>query len=521
MQSIVVGPPTAGRGLGVMSSPAWRRCLAGCGRAALTVMTAGTLVAAPSGAQAAGYTLLEGTDAALRADVAWLVDRRVLSLPLASWPLPERTLREAMARGRRDGLAEADVHALGRVAAALARAQWPARVFAEINTGAHPDLAAEGSVQGRFVSGVALQGGAGAAGGRLRLSMLDDPLGDGGAWIALDGSYAAVASDEAVLWGGVVDRQWGPGFFGSPVLSAAASPVPAVVLRRVADDAPSTSWLRWVGPWGYEVSIGQFQHYEPERALHTGIRLYARPLAGLELGFGGAVQWGGKGRPRGLDALWNALWGRTAEDDEREEDASNEIAGFDLRWSGLTAGGSPWVVYGHFVGEDVGRVLPLKYFGLVGAQVKAASPVGRLEWTIEATDTIYGGELDPVNDSGCSPAYRHDQYLDGYYHRRLPLGSTFGGGSQAVQVGLAWVPSAVGVVERLGLVASAARLNKCGAEPLHAAYAERGTLAALAVHTQGGGAGWRWTLGASVQDAPGQPRPLGSLLGRLEFRLQP
>lgn len=507
---------------------AWQFDMVGCSRwpgiRSRCKCVAAAIVATAAGsnhAHAADYTLLSGSDSALRADVAWLVDRRILSLPLATWPLPERTLRVAVANRRPGPLGSMDRIALSRVEEALARAQWPAYAFAGLNSASHPDLTAAGGVRGRARGGIGVQGGEGAIGGQLRLSALADSLGDGGAWQVLDGSYAAVGTAEAMAWAGVVDRHWGPGVFGSPVLSNAASPVPVVALRRVADDAPQTPWLRWIGPWGYELSLGELQHYDPAHTLLTGIRLYARPVRGLELGLARSFQWGGRGRPRGLDAFWEALWGRTADNDERGADASNEVAGFDLRWSALTEGGTPWVLSGQFVGEDVASsgALPLKYFGTIGLQVKPVGESGRYEWTIEAMDTTYGRNFNPFDDDGCRPAYRHDQYVDGYYHRRLPLGAAIGGGGEAFQIGVAWVPLASRAVERVSAIASTAHLNRCGPEPLNAAFYDPGRLNAFSLRIEGSDPDWRWMVGLSLQRAPGDPRPRGAVLASVELRL--
>ena len=52
---------------------------------------------AGAGADEGGLSLLAPSDRGLRSDLAWLVDRGVLQLPLGTWPLPSSALRAAWA----------------------------------------------------------------------------------------------------------------------------------------------------------------------------------------------------------------------------------------------------------------------------------------------------------------------------------------------------------------------------------------------------------------------------------------
>ncbi len=78
------------------------------------------LLAAQAGV-ASNAGLIEASERELRADLAWLADRRVLSLPLTTWPLPILTLQTALARMQSSELSEADRAALERTRRALAR----------------------------------------------------------------------------------------------------------------------------------------------------------------------------------------------------------------------------------------------------------------------------------------------------------------------------------------------------------------------------------------------------------------
>ena len=98
-----------------------------------------------------------------------------------------------------------------------------------------------------------------------------------------------------------------------------------------------------------------------------GMRVYARPFAGVELGLSRHLQWGGEGRPRGTRALADAVLARTnVEDAERGSDPSNELAGIDLRLAGRSEGGWAWVGHAQLIGEDEASKLPSRRIATAG-----------------------------------------------------------------------------------------------------------------------------------------------------------
>lgn len=88
-----------------------------------------------------------------------------------------------------------------------------------------------------------------------------------------------------------------------------------------------------------------------------------------------------------------------------------------------------------------------------------------------------------------------------------------GGGGRSIALDLAWVPSAGQVVDRVATGAMWARLNEYGAEPLHVAYPEPGSLRALTLRVEGRRPGWRWKVGVSVQRTPPGDTTAGLLFG--------
>ncbi|MBA3624936.1 MAG: hypothetical protein H0W48_10905 [Methylibium sp.] len=474
------------------------------------------------GAADTGPALLTPDDVALREDLAWLVDRRVLGLPLSTWPLPAAIVQAAIAPTRERDWPALDADVLARVERAVARHTAPASAGLKVNTARHAALDGDRAARGAADASVGLRTHGERWSVRLQVNAHGHPLSHTKQQGSLDGSYAVLALRSTLPSFGAVDRWWGPGRYTSPVLSNAARPFPAVTLRRARDAAPGWGGLRWIGPWGYEFSLGQLQHYEPARPRMLGLRLYARPLAGVEIGLIRQIQWGGQGRPGGLSALRDALLGDSniADPDLRaSNDPSNELAGFDLRLSHLDAGGRAWVGHLQLIGEDEAHNLPSRYIMTAGLQLKHPWQGGRVEWSAEGTDTM-NRRLLVREVSQLQPAYTHGTYTDGYYHQGLPIGAHIGGGGRIYTAGLLWVPDCASPCRRWRLTAFDARVSEAGREAVNASFGEPGDVHGLALRTESQAANFDWYLGLSLQRYRAGPRPDAGVQFGIEFPLQ-
>jgi hypothetical protein len=485
-------------------------------------LIAGALLALAGNASGAdsGAAIIEAGERELRADLAWLADRRVLSLPLTTWPLPMLMVQAAIARVEAADLSPADRAALERTRRALERIVGPVTVAASFNTARHPSLDGQTSTRARSELSLALSRFDESTALKLRISKQDAPLQDPSPSVLLDRSYLGVALAQTMVMFGSLDRWWGPGLYASPILSDAASPIPSLMLRRMSDTAPTFALLEWLGPWGYELSLGRLQNYTPSGSRTIGLRIFSRPLSGLEIGASRSITWAGEGRPDGARALFNALTGRSNTDDPiGNPDPSNELAGFDLRVSLPTAAGA-WVGYTHVVGEDEADYAPSRLIGTLGTQYKHAVGEHRLEWSAESTDTELGRlfGLKPMGRRGS--AYRHSTYVDGYFHRGLPIGATIGGGGISVTLGVAWVAPPGHPLDRVSVSATEARINQDGPDALNLAFGEPARLHAVSFRVQSAGRAARWHLGLSMQRLqPAARREIG-VIGGVEVPLE-
>jgi hypothetical protein len=472
--------------------------------------------AGPTWAQASDALLIDASERGLRTDIEWLADRRVISLPLTTWPLPMATVREAMEAASSRPTTATERDALGRIEAALQRLQAPATASFEVNTGPHLSFDGESAPRARAEAAVAVQHAGDRVAGRLRLSANDDSLARQVGRASLDGSYVATLWRGVSFSYGLLDRWLGPGRYASPLLGDSAPPVPTVTMRRAVDDRPGWDLLRWVGPWGYEISIGQLQRYTPAQARTLNLRAYMRPLDGLEIGASRFIYWAGDGRPSGFSALTDALLGRSnIPRGSDQEDPSNEIAGFDVRYARPNGFGGANVVYAHLLGEDEKNYQPFKRFGTIGAQFKMVRGGDRHEWTLEATDT-HLSQFFATHDY-LGSAYRHSTYTDGHYHRGLPLGAPIGGAGQSLSLGWAWMPAPGRGFDRFTLVGTYAEVSENGRMDINRSFPETGRVHSLQARLEGHRrGGMRWFVGPSYQHATAAERPDIGLVGGVE-----
>lgn len=464
--------------------------------------------------------LVDAGDAGLRGDLAWLADRGVIDLRLGTWPLPLAVVNHALEKVRTSPATPADLDALDRVRTALSR-QTAAAFGWRVNSARHPSIGDDGAGRAEQTAYAQIGGGDDGRGWawRLRGNAQARPIGDQSSGVTLDGSYVAAAVGGAIVSLEANDRWWGPARYGSPILGNAAPPVPAIAVRRASDEAPASRWLAWLGPWNYELLVGRPSGYEPRGANTIGIRLSARPVAGVEVGLSRYIYWGGNGRSKSLGSLRDALLGDSNIDDPATQgpDPSNEIAGVDVRWS-VPVGQATWIGYGHFVGEDEADAAPSKLMATLGLQLKQVVGAQRLEWTAESSDTRLGRLFGFGNDNQ-QTGYQHGTFVDGHYHRGLPVGAFIGGGGLVYSLGLALVPTDSAAKLRYEARVWSAKASEFDFDRINAAYGTSAKARGVLVQTSGETALLRWNVGVSVQryDAPG--RRTAGVLAAIELPL--
>jgi len=297
--------------------------------------------------------------------------------------------------------------------------------------------------------------------------------------LRFDDTYLAGIVGNWQLGVGAVDRWWGPGWQSSLTLSNNARPVPGLWMSRHMPLAPESPWLSWIGPWDLQVIAGQLENDRavPEARL-LGARFVFNPLDSLQIGLTRLAQWGGEGRPQGLDSFWNAVIGRDNGETsglKEGEDPSNQLGGFDFRLS-LTPGDVPVGLYGQFIGEDEAGGMPSKYSSLAGLDMVTGLGQGSQRFFLEATETVAGSW---ISDRRHSVAYEHSTYRSGFRHYGRNMATTWEGDARAVTLGLQqYFRNGVTV----GLNLSRATLNQGGT--VRAVIAEDGAATLQSVEEQ-------------------------------------
>lgn len=378
-------------------------------------------------------------DPALRGDIELLSDAGLLTAPVTTWPLSwgdiARDLENADVSVLRG---EQEQSALLRLRRAMQLNTSVRQVRRELSLRVSSDPRPLRTFEdtprerGELRAGVEWTGLRFAY--RLRLTTVTDPsddrIGRG------DGSYIGVALGNYMLSVGQLERWWGPGWHGGLILSNNARPVPAVALRRNFSTAPTSRWLRWLGPWTWTTFMGQLENgrFVPD-ALLFGARLNFRPIPSLELGLSRTAQWCGSGRPCDLSTLADLLIGRDnrGENTELENEPGNQLAGLDWRWKLPSRLHLAW--YGQFIGEDEAGNLPSRYIGLTGMSWRAGRrlPGGHWSAQLELADTAAEFYTDPVR---YDYTYEHFIYRDGYRYRDRSIGHAMDNDGFMVSLGL-------------------------------------------------------------------------------------
>ncbi|EMO0471154.1 capsule assembly Wzi family protein [Pluralibacter gergoviae] len=366
---------------------------------------------------AAGLVL---NDNDLRNDLAWLNDRGVIHLSLSTWPLSQEEIARALKKAKPSYSSEQVV--LARIDSRLASLKADFRVSGYTSTdqpgtpqGFGQTQAADNSLSLAFNNSgdwwdVHLQGN--VEGGK-RISNGSD--------VNPNGSYGAVKFWNQWLSFGQMPQWWGPGYEGSLIRGDAMRPMTGVLMQRAEQNAPETWWLRWIGPWQYQISASQMNQYSAvPHAKIIGTRVTVSPFQSLELGGSRIMQWAGKGRPHSFGNFWDGFTGKDNVHGDDSNEPGNQLAGFDFKLKLEPTLGWPISFYGQMIGEDESGMLPSANMYLGGVEGHHGWGKSAINWYVEGHDTR-------TNMSRENYSYTHHIYTDGYYQQGYPLGDAMGG----------------------------------------------------------------------------------------------
>ncbi|WP_411670709.1 capsule assembly Wzi family protein [Acinetobacter baumannii] len=388
------------------------------------------LLATASSAVFAQGLVLNNDD--LRTDLNWLNQQGVINISTSTWPLSGDEIQRALSQAKVTHPAQQKV--INSVLNALKADNDTVKVgaFAETDIKNIPQAFGDNQ-KSQYQGSLEFNAGGENWDAKIRVNAEKDPQIDSGHDVNVEGSYVAGKLWNQWIVAGQIPTWWGPGHDGSLIRGDASRPVYGVTMQRAVQDAFENKWLSWIGPWQYQLFTGQLDDYKAvPHAKLLGMRVTARPVPALEIGASRAIQIGGDGQPDSFKAYWNAVIGKdngcTENSCVGEDNASNQLAGFDARLQLQTLFNIPVSVYGQYIGEDEAGGLPSKKMYLAGADY--SSMINNMPYQIYAewADTRTNGDVRGIS-------YNHHQYTDGYYQHGFPLGHAMGGDGQMYSVG--------------------------------------------------------------------------------------
>ncbi|MDC4626399.1 capsule assembly Wzi family protein [Acinetobacter baumannii] len=388
------------------------------------------LLATASSAVFAQGLVLNNDD--LRTDLNWLNQQGVINISTSTWPLSGDEIQRALSQAKVTHPAQQKV--INSVLNALKADNDTVKVgaFAETDIKNIPQAFSDNQ-KSQYQGSLEFNAGGENWDAKIRVNAEKDPQIDRGHDVNVEGSYVAGKLWNQWLVAGQIPTWWGPGHDGSLIRGDASRPVYGVTMQRAVQDAFENKWLSWIGPWQYQLFAGQLDDYKAvPHAKLLGMRVTARPVPALEIGASRAIQIGGDGQPDSFKAYWNAVIGKdngcTENSCVGEDNASNQLAGFDARLQLQPLFNIPVSVYGQYIGEDEAGGLPSKKMYLAGADY--SSMINNMPYQIYAewADTRTNGDVRGIS-------YNHHQYTDGYYQHGFPLGHAMGGDGQMYSVG--------------------------------------------------------------------------------------
>lgn len=312
-------------------------------------------------------------DSDLRRDVELLKAYDIIDGPVNTWPLSWKQITSGISANEAASYPAYVMRAIERTKAKSPNKEW--RFASDLRLANEPMLVRGFGDAVRSDADITLSAA-------YQSSKLDANLGvnfrDGhnGSDVNLDGSYIATSLGNWSLYGGAIDRWWGPGQDNTLMLSSNARPMASIGLRRNAPEAFQTKWLSWLGPWTWDMFVahmGKDRHIP--NAVMAGMRFGFEPFNGFEVGLSRSMQLCGDNRPCDFNNWMKALIAFGDLDNTKVgiEEPGNQLASIDFAYS-HQFGNKSLRAYLSGTAEDQNVIMPFQYARLLG--VTLTSPIG-------------------------------------------------------------------------------------------------------------------------------------------------
>jgi hypothetical protein len=226
--------------------------------------------------------------------------------------------------------------------------------------------------------------------------------------IRLNRGYFKLGGESLELEAGKDENWLGLGYRGNITLTNNAE---NFTLIKISSPEPFD--LPYIGAMKYTLIGSRFEETVvngmERQPWFYALKLSAKPLDNLEIGFNLGRQVGGPGVNNSLGDSLRGLIGGTSADN------SNGMAGFEARYR------IPWLrnseLYGEFSGEDTALFWPIVESYVAGIYIPRLTDDGRNDFRFEF---FQGNQI----------LYTHGTFPAGYIYKDMPLGHSQGGATQ-------------------------------------------------------------------------------------------
>lgn len=379
-------------------------------------------------------------DSALRRDVEILKAYNIIRGPVNTWPISWKQITKGIELSTNDALPAYVMRAIDRIKSKSPNKEW--RFSSDLRLSNEPNLVRGFGDTARADADITLSAERHSSKFSAKVSVnyqKDHTYNE----VTLDGSYLAAKLGNWSLYGGAIDRWWGPGQDNTLLLSTNARPMMSVGLRRNDPKPFKTKWLSWIGPWTWDMFVANMgqERYIPN-ALMAGMRLGFEPLKGFEVGLSRSMQLCGDNRPCGFNMWTRALIAFGDLDNTgTANEPGNQLASIDFAYS-KNFGDKSLRLYFEGTAEDQNIVMPFQYARLLGATL--TSPIGDMgdslalnaEWSDSGNVLawFFGKRRRDV-------MYSHSRYKTGHRYAGRSLGHSFDSDSKLVSLTAAYTRS--------------------------------------------------------------------------------
>ena len=227
----------------------------------------------------------EQGDKQMRQDVELLKGYRLIRGPIDAWPLPWSQIIEGVEAAEQGPVPPYVARAAGRLRAQSELAQQDTSYEIVAGGTNRPALIRDFGYSAREKADV-------AASVTNHLGNLTIKLGAGyryqqrGADYHFEPSEIVLRLGNWAVYGGYVQKWYGPGNDGALMFSNNARPFPKIGVQRLYPYKPRPKFLRWVGPWRFDFFTGVLTEKRADvvNPIQYGMRFSFEPAPGLEFG---------------------------------------------------------------------------------------------------------------------------------------------------------------------------------------------------------------------------------------------